>query len=88
MRFSESDKHERGITRSPSPHSKQEHVDHLIDEHGIGPLEGANRDRLRLLHGAAHLDLMGHKGEHLHSGDVAVVSMVEEGNLRATPPGP
>jgi hypothetical protein len=78
-------KRDSGINRSPSPRTKQEHVDHLIDGHGIAAPEGAHRHRLRLLHGAAHQDLMGHQGEHIHRGDIAKVSVDEEGNLRAMP---
>ncbi len=73
------------INRSPSPHTQQEFVDHLIDEHGIAPPEGTKSHRLRLLHGAAHQELMGHQGEHLHQGDIAAVSVDNQGNLRAMP---
>lgn len=53
-----------GIKRSSSRRTKQEHVDHLIDEHGIPPPEGAHNHRLRLLHGAASFDLrIAHKSD-------------------------
>ncbi len=85
MSLSENDTQEFGMNRSPSPHTKQEHVDHLIDEHGIAPPAGTQGHRLRLLPGAAHQDLMGRQGDHGHRGDIAMVSVDEEGNLRATP---
>ena len=82
MSRSQSGKQELGLHRS-SPRTKQELADHLIDKHGITPPEGAHKHRLRLLHGAAHQDLMGHQGEHLHNGEIAMVTVDEEGNLRA-----
>jgi hypothetical protein len=88
MTSSESKKDVLGLNRSPSPHTKREHVDHLIDRHSIAPPEGAHRHRLRLLHGAAHQDRMGRQGDHLHRGDIAMVIVDEEGNLRAAPLGP
>jgi hypothetical protein len=88
MTSSESNKDEPGINRSPSPRTKREHVDHLIDEHSIAPPEGAHSHKLRLLHGAAHQDLMGHPRDHLHRGDISMVSMDEEGNLSAMRLGP
>ena len=77
---------EFAINQSPPPHTKQEHVNHLITEHGIASPNGANSHRLRLLHGAAHQDLIGYQAEHLHKGDTAMVSVDEEGNLRFTRP--
>ncbi len=83
MSVSETDHEEFLLNRSRAPRTKQEHVDHLIDEHGIAPPAGAHSHRLRLLHGAAHQNLMGCQGNHLHRGDIARVSVDEEGNLRA-----
>ena len=88
MSPSQSNDEELSLNRLPSPHTKQEHVNHLIAEHGITPPQGANSHRLRLLHGAAHQDLMGDQAEHLHKGHIAIVRVDEEGNLQFTRPIP
>ena len=71
------------INRSPSPHTKQELVDHLIDEHGIAPPEGTRATGCDYYMERPTRNSWGTRGEHLHQGDIAVVSVDNQGNLRA-----